>query len=74
MLSNLEVWRFWSTSGVVEELHEHCVILERTDVARRTLLLDHLTRVWRFVLVDDLLAFSPSLRYQAGFRFQEESN
>jgi ligand-binding SRPBCC domain-containing protein len=54
MLSNLEVWRFWSTSGVVEEL----------------------TRVWRFVLVDDLLAFSPSLtlRYQAGFRFQEESN
>jgi hypothetical protein len=63
------------------------VILGRTVVARRKPWLDPVTRAWRFVLGADWLAymlfvletqsgFPPScnLRFQVGFRFQEEIN
>ena len=87
MLITLPLWMIWSTSRVVEEQSDHCVILGRTVVAQRKPWLDPVTRAWRFVLGADWLAymlfvletqsgFPPScnLRFQVGFRFQEEIN
>ena len=56
-MNNLAVCRIWSTSRVVRELPDHCVMLGWMAVARSELWLDHLTMVWRFVLVADWLAF-----------------